>query len=316
LNWKKNITRFNKTLPENTSKNNLTYCGYVTILGRPNVGKSTLLNHLIGQKLSITSRKPQTTRRHTIGVNTDKNYQIIYIDTPGMQDSPANAMNRYMNKEATNALSGIDVLIFMVEALKWTALDEHILNLIKDKTAPVILAVNKMDKVKDKKLLLPFLQDISAKMSFKEIIPVSALSIKSLMPLEKSIKALLPTGKFQYPDDQITDKSQRYFAAEFIREKLIKRLGEELPYTTTVTIDSFVEKENIIHIDAIIWVSSKGQKTIVIGQKGAGLKAIGEQARKDMERMFENKVFLRTWVKVKDKWMDNELAIKQLGFDS
>jgi len=298
------------------SKNKHTYCGYVTILGRPNVGKSTLLNNLIGQKLSITSRKPQTTRRHMIGVNTDKNHQIIYIDTPGLQDSPINAMNRYMNKEATNALAGIDVLIYVVEALKWTAIDEHILGLIKDNTAPIILAINKMDKIKDKETMLPFLKELSGKMNFKEIIPVSALSRKSLRPLEKSIKELLPVGTFQFPGDQITDKSQRYFAAEFIREKLIKRLGEELPYTTTVTIDSFVEKEKIIHIDAIIWVASKGQKTIVIGQKGAGLKAVGEQARKDMERMFENKVFLRTWVKVKDKWMDNELAIKQLGFDS
>jgi len=303
-------------LRENKSKNKQTYCGYVTILGRPNVGKSTLLNNLIGQKLSITSRKPQTTRRHMIGVNTDKNHQIIYIDTPGLQDSPINAMNRYMNKEATNALAGIDVLIYVVEALKWTAIDEHILGLIKDNTAPVILAINKMDKIKDKETMLPFLKELSGKMNFKEIIPVSALSRKSLRPLEKSIKELLPAGTFQFPGDQITDKSQRYFAAEFIREKLIKRLGEELPYTTTVTIDSFVEKEKIIHIDAIIWVASKGQKTIVIGQKGAGLKAVGEQARKDMERMFENKVFLRTWVKVKDKWMDNELAIKQLGFDS
>jgi len=303
-------------LPKNNSKNKQTYCGYVTILGRPNVGKSTLLNNLIGQKLSITSRKPQTTRRHTIGVNTNENYQIIYIDTPGLQDSPINAMNRYMNKEATNALAGIDILIYVVEALKWTALDEHILCLIKDNTAPIILAINKMDKIKDKETMLPSLKELSGKMNFKEIIPISALSRKSLRPLEKSIKKLLPTGSFQYPDDQITDKSQRYFAAEFIREKLIKRLGEELPYTTTVTIDSFVEKEKIIHIDAIIWVASKGQKTIVIGQKGAGLKAVGEQARKDMERMFENKVFLRTWVKVKDKWMDNELAIKQLGFDS
>jgi len=251
-----------------------------------------------------------------IGVSTDENCQIIYIDTPGLQDSPGNAMNRYMNKEATNALAGIDVLVYVVEALKWTALDEHILNLIKDNTDPVILAINKMDKIKDKETMLPFLKELSGKMSFKEIIPVSALSRKSLRPLEKSIKGLLPARPFQFPDDQITDKSQRYFAAEFIREKLIKRLGEELPYTTTVTIDSFVEKEKIIHIDAIIWVATKGQKTIVIGKKGAGLKAIGEQARKDMERMFENKVFLRTWVKVKDKWMDNELAIKQLGFDS
>ena len=301
---------------ESKLKNSQTYCGYVTILGRPNVGKSTLLNNLIGQKISITSRKPQTTQRHTIGVNTDKNHQIIYIDTPGMQEAPANAMNRYMNREATNALAGIDVLIYVVDVLQWTALDEYIINMIKDKTAPIILAVNKMDKVKNKKKLLPFLQEISEKNNFKEIIPISALSRKSLKPLKKSINILLPPGTFQYPDDQITDKSQRYFAAEFIREKLIKRLGEELPYTTTVTIDEFVEKEEIIHINAIIWVASKGQKTIVIGRNGTGLKEVGEQARKDMEHMFASKVFLRTWVKVKDKWMNNELAIKQLGFDS
>lgn len=301
---------------EKKSQNIQTYCGYITILGRPNVGKSTLLNNLIGQKLSITSRKPQTTRHHIIGVNTVENHQIIYVDTPGMQDSPINAMNRYMNKEATNAIAGVDVLIYMVEALKWTALDQHVLNLISQKTIPVILVINKMDKIKDKESILPYLKGLSGKMNFKHMIPLSALSRNSLRPLEKCIKELLPAGTFQYPNDQVTDKSQRYFAAEFIREKLIKRLGEELPYSTTVTIDEFVEKEKIIHIDAIIWVASKGQKAIVIGQKGAGLKAVGEQARKDMERMFESKVFLRTWVKVKDKWMDDEIAIKQLGFNS
>ncbi len=300
----------------NNSTSSSSHCGYVSIIGRPNVGKSTLLNNLLGQKLSITSRKPQTTRRQIIGINTEDKHQVIYIDTPGMQDAPGNAMNRYMNKQATSAIADVDVMIYMVEALKWTALDEHVLNLIKDKTFPVILVINKIDKVKDKDAILPYLKKLSEKMNFKEIIPISALSKKSLVPLGKRIKSLLPVAAFQYPDDQVTDKSQRYFAAEFIREKLIKRLGKELPYTTTVTIDEFVEKENIIHIDATIWVASKGQKTIVIGQKGAGLKAVGEQSRKDMERMFESKVFLRTWVKVKDKWMDNELAMKQLGFES
>jgi len=303
-------------LPEDNSQNVRTHCGYVTIIGRTNVGKSTLLNNLIGQKISITSRKPQTTRRHIIGVNTDDNYQIIYIDTPGMQDSPANAINRYMNKEASNAIAGIDLLIYMVEALKWTALDEHVLKLIKDQTVPIILVVNKIDKVKDKEPILPYLKELSEKMNFKEIIPISALSRNSLRPLEQCIKGLLAEGPFQYPDDQVTDQPQRFFAAEFIREKLIKRLGDELPYSLTVTIDSFVEKEKIIHIDAIIWVATQGQKAIVIGQQGEGLKVVGSQARRDMERMFDCKVFLRTWVKVKDKWMDNELAIKQLGFDS
>ncbi len=303
-------------MPEDNSQNVRMHCGYVSIIGRPNVGKSTLLNNLIGQKISITSRKPQTTRRHIIGVNTDDNYQIIYIDTPGMQDSPANAINRYMNKEASNAIAGIDLLIYMVEALKWTALDEHVLKLIKDQTVPIILVVNKIDKVKDKEPILPYLKELSEKMNFKEIIPISALSRNSLRPLEQCIKGLLAEGPFQYPDDQVTDQPQRFFAAEFIREKLIKRLGDELPYSLTVTIDSFVEKEKIIHIDAIIWVATQGQKAIVIGQQGEGLKVVGSQARRDMERMFDCKVFLRTWVKVKDKWMDNELAIKQLGFDS
>jgi len=303
-------------LPEDNSQNVRMHCGYVSIIGRPNVGKSTLLNNLIGQKISITSRKPQTTRWHIIGVNTDDSYQIIYIDTPGMQDSPANAINRYMNKEASNAIAGIDLLIYMVEALKWTTLDEHVLKLIKNQTVPIILVVNKIDKIKDKEPILPYLKELSEKMNFKEIIPLSALSRNSLRPLEQCIKDLLPEGTFQYPDDQVTDKTQRFFAAEFIREKLIKRLGDELPYNLTVTIDSFIEKEKIIHIDAIIWVATRGQKAIVIGQQGEGLKAAGSQARRDMERMFDCKVFLRTWVKVKDNWMDNELAIKQLGFDS
>lgn len=303
-------------MPEDNSQNVRMHCGYVTIIGRSNVGKSTLLNNLVGQKISITSRKPQTTRRHIIGVNTDDNYQIIYIDTPGMQDSPANAINRYMNKEASSAIAGIDLLIYMIEALKWTALDEHVLKLIKNQTVPIILVVNKIDKVKDKKPILPYLKKLSGKMNFKEIIPISALSRNSLRPLEQCIKDLLPECPFQYPDDQVTDKTQCFFAAEFVREKLIKRLGDELPYSLTVTIDSFVEKEKIIHIDAIIWVATQGQKAIVIGQQGEGLKAVGSQARRDMERMFDCKVFLRTWVKVKDKWMDNERAIKQLGFDS
>lgn len=303
-------------MPEDNSQNVRMHCGYVTIIGRSNVGKSTLLNNLVGQKISITSRKPQTTRRHIIGVNTDDNYQIIYIDTPGMQDSPVNAINRYMNKEASSAIAGIDLLIYMIEALKWTALDEHVLKLIKNQTVPIILVVNKIDKVKDKKPILPYLKKLSGKMNFKEIIPISALSRNSLRPLEQCIKDLLPECPFQYPDDQVTDKTQCFFAAEFVREKLIKRLGDELPYSLTVTIDSFVEKEKIIHIDAIIWVATRGQKAIVIGQQGEGLKAVGSQARRDMERMFDCKVFLRTWVKVKDKWMDNERAIKQLGFDS
>lgn len=291
------------------------YCGYIAILGRTNVGKSTLLNNLIGQKISITSRKPQTTRHRLLGINTDDNYQMIYVDTPGMQDAPKDTMGKSMNKETKNAIAGIDLLIYMVEILKWTDLDEHLLKMIKYQTTPVILVINKIDRVKDKELMLPYLQKISEKKNFVAIIPVSALSRKSLLPLKKCIKNILPAREFQYDSDQITDKNKSYFAAEFIREKLIKRLGAELPYSTTVTIDSFSKKGNIFYIDAIVWVTKKNQKSIVIGKKGLVLKAIGGQARKEMEIMFNDRVWLNIWVKVKEKCGHDQLSIGQLGSD-
>lgn len=293
-----------------TLKNNVTYCGYVTIIGRPNVGKSTLLNNLIGQKISITSRKARTTRHHIIGINTDDMYQIIYLDTPGLQDSPA--MGGHMSKEIKNAVAGVDLLMYMVEALKWTVLDDQILQLIKHQTVPVILVANKIDKIANKESILPYFKELSGKMDFRAIIPIFALSRKSLKPLEKCIKQLLPTGQFKFPDDYITDKPKHYFAAEFIREKLMRKLGAELPYNITVTIESFIEKEKIIHIDAVIWVKTKGQKLIIIGRKGNALKTVGERARHEMEHMFGNKVLLKTWVRVRNKYAGN----KFLAFNS
>ena len=288
------------------------YCGYVTILGRPNVGKSTLLNNLLGQKISITSPKRQTTTRYIIGILTTAGRQAIFIDTPGIQVHPQSRMNRRMCKEALNAITGVDVLLYLVEAMKWTKSDEHILNLVKNTNILTLLVVNKIDKVKPKELMLPFLQQMSEKMNFNRIIPISALSTTSIKPLREDVFRLLPSRCFQYPEDQITDKNQRYLAAEFIREKLIRKLRDELPYSTLVTIDSFIQNPKLVNIHATIWVATQRQKPIIIGRNGLGIKAIGEKARKDMERMLEAKVLLKIWVKVKYKRM-NERILAQSG---
>ena len=291
-------------------------CGYVTIIGRPNVGKSTLLNRILGQKISITSRKPQTTRWHLLGINTDTDSQVIYIDTPGLQKTPQRALNRYMNREVLNSISHVDVLVFMIEAMTWNELDEHVLNMIRDVTIPVLLILNKTDKVKDKRTILPFINEVSSFMSFAGVIPISAARDNNLDILQSTVKKLLPLAKPLFPVDQVTDRNERFFAAEFIREKLTQKLGNEVPYRLSVTIDRFTAKDNLLHINAIIWVERQGQKLIVVGEKGKILKSVGEQARKDMETMFGRKVFLQTWVKVKRGWGDNELTLKQFGYEN
>ncbi len=290
------------------------HCGYVTIIGRPNVGKSTFLNKILGQKISITSNKPQTTRWHLLGIKTSLTSQVIYVDTPGLQTKYNNAMNRHMTREVMASLANVDVLVFMIESMKWTDMDEHILNLIKDRSAPVILAINKIDKIKNKEKLLPFIKEVSSKMGFLKILPISARKGDNIDALENVVKALLPEAPPEYPDDQLSDQSERFFAAEFIREKLIRKLGDELPYRLSVSIDQFVLEENILHINANIWTVSRSQKKIIIGKDGSVLKAVGEQARRDMEGMFGHKVFLQTWVKVKKKWVDDIQALKQLGY--
>jgi len=289
-------------------------CGYVAILGRPNVGKSTLLNHIINQKISITSRKSQTTRHRILGINTKEDAQIIYVDTPGMHRDGKRAMNRYMNKQASATINDVDAIIYVVTALEFTEQDQFVLEKIKGSAVPVIAAVNKVDRVKDKESLLPYIQRLSGEMAFNQIIPISAKTGDNVHGLEDKVVSLLPVSGFMFSADQLTDKSERFLAAEIIREKLMRRLGDELPYALTVEISKFAEEKKIIHIDAIIWVERDGQKSIVIGKQGAMLKNIGKQARVEMEKLFENKVFLSLWVKVKEGWSDDERALISLGY--
>lgn len=295
-------------------QDNLAHCGFAALVGRPNVGKSTLLNRLIGQKLSITSRKPQTTRSHLFGIRTHKDSQIVYIDTPGFQKKPATIFNRYMNREIYNALADIDVVIQIIEALNWTDVDNYIYNIISKLHCPRILAINKIDRIKNKQLLLAFIQKLSGEYVFNEFIPLSARTGKNTGLLETSIRNKLPAGPAFFEDGLITDRSEKFFASEFIREKLTRSLGEELPYNISVMIDSFKDEKKILKIHATIWVANESQKKIVIGKNGHVLKKIGESARKDMERMFEKKVFLETWVKTKIKWTNNSQALKQFGY--
>jgi len=290
------------------------HSGYVAIVGRPNVGKSTLLNHLLGQKLSITSRKPQTTRHRLLGIKTDGNTQIIYVDTPGLHRHQHNAMNRYLNRAATNSMEGVNVIVWLVEALQWTEEDTYVSKTLVQTEVPVILGANKIDKVSDKTALLPYLQEVATKRDFTDIFPISAHKGQNLVELEAKIISLLPISTPLFPEDQITDRSERFLCAEIVREKLVRRLGAELPYRLTVQIEHFESRKDLISISALIWVERQGQKAIVIGKKGLMLKAVGEEARKDMETMLECKVFLQLWVKVKEGWCDNERALRQLGY--
>jgi len=289
-------------------------CGYVTLIGRPNVGKSTLLNRLLGQKISITSRRPQTTRWHLLGVATGPRHQALYIDTPGIQTRYADALNRHMHREAVETLERVDLVLFVIEALKWTPADRHVAALLHKTGVPVLLVINKIDKLGDKRELLPFMQRLSAEAGEHEMIPVSARTGENIEQVQARVLDFLPINPPFYPDDAITDRNQRFLAAEFIREKLTRKLGGELPYQLTVTIDEFAEEEDIIRIYAVIWVMSKSQKAIVIGKDGAVLKAVGEQARPEMENLFGKKVYLKTWVKVKRKWTEDESALRQLGY--
>lgn len=294
-------------------------CGYVAIVGRPNVGKSTLLNHILGQKLSITSRRPQTTRHQVLGIKTEGNIQTVYVDTPGMHKVQKKAINRYMNKAASSALAGIDVIVFVVDRTAWTEEDQMVLQKIKDANCPVILALNKVDRIQDKSSLMPYLQSLNEKMDFKAIVPISAQHGHNLNELEQVITDLMPYSTHHFPEDQLTDRSSRFLAAELVREKVMRQLGDELPYEITVEIEEFKRevrpKGPLLVISALILVERDTQKAIVIGDRGARLKLIGQEARKDMEQLFDSKVMLNTWVKVKAGWSDDERALKSLGYD-
>lgn len=296
---------------------NVSRCGFVSIVGRPNVGKSTLLNKLIGQKVSITSRKPQTTRQQILGIKTEGTTQIIFIDTPGLHhaDDSGRAINRYMNRAAKSAFSGVDVIVFVVDAKRWTEADDRVIEALQYCELPVILAINKIDKIDSKTALLPFIESVSQKMTFTQVVPISAKTIQQLDRLEACICEYLPEGVHHYPEDQITDRTDRFLAAELVREKIMRQLGDELPYQVAVEIEAFEQKGKILHISALILVERDGQKAIVIGDKGERLRLIGQEARLDMEKAFESKVMLKLWVKVKGGWSDDDRALRSLGYE-
>jgi len=288
-------------------------CGYVALIGRPNVGKSTLMNHILRQKISITSRKPQTTRHRILGVKTSESEQVIYVDTPGIHNSDR-AMNRYMNKAASSILHDVDLILFLIEANKWTEEDDNVLLSLKDTSVPIIVLLNKIDKIQNKEVILPLISELSEKIDCKEIIPISATKGINVKQLQKTILQFLKYSEAFFPIDQITDKSERFMVAEIIREKLMRELGQELPYDLTVEIERFSVEKKITKIAALVWVSRNSQKPIVIGKNGSRLKSIGQKSRKDIEKLLNSKVFLEMWVKVKEGWADDDRALKSLGY--
>ena len=291
------------------------YCGLIAIVGRPNVGKSTLLNQLLGQKVSITSKKPQTTRHRILGIDTEGGYQTIYVDTPGLHQEEKRAINRLMNRAATSSLGDVEMVIFVVDGTRWTSDDDHVLSKLKDQKYPVVLAINKIDLISDKEILLPHIQTLAQKMDFAAVLPISAEKGTNVEKIREMARAVLPEGEHYFPEDYITDRSSRFLASEIIREKLMRFTGEELPYSVTVEIERFkVEDDGLFHINALILVERDGQKKMVIGNKGEKIKTIGTEARIDMERLFGTRVFLELWVKVKAGWADDERALRSLGY--
>lgn len=290
-------------------------CGHVAILGQPNVGKSTLLNHILGQKISITSRKPQTTRQQILGIKTAEDHQTIYVDTPGLHQKNVNALNRYMNRAATSTINSVDVIVFTVIAGKWDEQDDWILNKLTSTSATLILAINKIDKLDEKKELLPLIAQYQKKANFAAIVPICAKHTDDANELEKTIAKFLPIKPAEYPEDQITDKSVRFLVAELVREKIMRQTGEEIPYAIAIEIEEFEETEKLARIGVVIIVNRDSQKSILIGKNGERLKDIGTQARLDIQKMLDKKVFLRLWVKVREGWADDVRALNSLGYD-
>ena len=288
--------------------------GYVAIVGRPNVGKSTLLNGILGQKISITSRKPQTTRHNILGIYTTDDAQMMFMDTPGQHLKTPRAINRYMNRTAASALADVDVVVFVVDRLKWNEEDEMVLSRVKQSGKPCIVVVNKIDRISDSDLLLPHIQDLAVQIPDAEFVPVSALKKKNLDKLLGLIERELPEGQPYFEEDQVTDRSMRFMVAEIVREKIMRQLGEEVPYAATVEIERYEYTGKLTHINALVLVEREGQKTILIGEKGARLKQIGTEARQDIENLCGTKVMLELWVKVKSGWSDDERALQSLGY--
>ncbi len=296
--------------------NNQKKCGYIAIVGRPNVGKSTLLNVLLGQKLSITSRKPQTTRHQILGIKTSELCQAIYVDTPGLhQKTGGKAINRYMNRAATSALKDVDVVIMVVDRNRWVEADEQVCAKLQHLSCPLFIAVNKLDRLSDRGNLLPHLQYLQQQLPNAESVPISARHGTYVERLGQLVEAHLPYGQHVFPADQVTDRSVRFVAAELVREKIMRQMGDELPYQITVQIEDFSQENDILYIAALILVERSGQKAILIGDQGKRLKTIGRDARLDMERMFDSRVMLNLWVKVQGGWSNNEQNLRSLGYD-
>jgi GTP-binding protein Era len=291
-------------------------CGFAAIVGRPNVGKSTLLNALVGTKVSIVAPKPQTTRHRILGILTRPTAQIVFVDTPGIHAVQRRVMNQYMNRSALSSLADADVLLFVVEALQWTSDDERVLERIVAAKRPVIAIVNKVDRVHDKPQLLPYIAELAARAEFREIVPLSAEKRDNLTRLPELIEQLLPVSPALFPTDQVTDRSERFLAAEIVREKLTWRLREELPYGLTVELETFERGGDRCLIRAVIWVERPGQKAIVIGAGGERLKEIGRLARLELNELLKSSVHLELWVKVKENWADNEQALRAFCYEA
>lgn len=292
-----------------------TRCGLIALVGRPNVGKSTLLNHLVGQKLSITSRKPQTTRQRLLGIKTVGEAQLVYVDTPGFQLGYKKALNRYMNRTISNTVGDVDLVLFMTDRLRFTEDDDKLLDGLRKLQCPIFLVINKVDVLEDREQLLPFIDSARKHFPFAEVVPVSALKEQNTEALEATLIRYLPENPWLYAEDQLTDRSARYLAAEFVREKITRQMGDELPHEVAVEIEEFRVENGVYHIGALILVERAGQKKMLIGSEGSRLKLIGSEARVELERLFDSKVMLKLWVKVKGGWSDDERALQSLGFD-
>ena len=298
--------------------NNQTVCGGVALVGRPNVGKSTLLNHLVGYKLSAIANKPQTTRTNIKGILTesDKGYQIIFIDTPGIHKESKTLLNFTLNKEAIASIEEVDVVVHLIEVNKWTDEDEDVLSRYAEFNKPVFLAINKIDRVEDKNRLLPFIQSVMDKYEYAGVIPISATKAIQTDELLENIVARLPKGPFVYDEDHITDKSVKFICAELVREQLVINLHQELPYSTAVQVERYKEEDDLVKLDVIIWTDREPQKGIIIGKNGQTLKRIGSAARVSLEEFLMKKVMLRQWVKVEKNWQNNPNYLNELGIVS
>lgn len=290
------------------------HSGYAVLVGRPNTGKSTLLNRLLGQKLAITSHKPQTTRHRIMGIRSEDEGQIVFVDTPGIHDRGEKAMNFYLNRTAHSALQDVDIILFVVQAMAWTEEDERVLKAIKQTGTPAIAAVNKVDLVPKKEELLPFMQELASRHEFVEMLPVSARDGDNVEALAKSVMNRLPEGEAIFPDDQLSDRSERFFAAELLREQLIRRYHQELPYVVSVEIEQFEEQDGRYNIGAVIWVERDSQRVILLGKGGGAMKEAATAARLAMNDFFQTRVHLEVWIKVKKSWSSDEASLAKLGY--